>query len=133
MSRYPNLTLFYHNTAPGKQRALVPPSWMARSSIINSFSCEGSCFAAGICDLGFHLRCRRVPIAAAGSYPSSSSFSMESWVTSAALQTVAVAIRPSCRQSFRQTEGIFQPKSGAVLNSLCAVSPVNWRVQPPYP
>nr|XP_009920865.1 PREDICTED: glycosyltransferase-like domain-containing protein 1 [Haliaeetus albicilla] len=33
-----------------------------------------------------------------------------------------MSIRPSCWQSFCQTEGIFQYKSGAVLNLLCAVS-----------
>lgn len=43
--------------------------WAARSSIINSFYCECSYFAAENYGFGFYLQSRRVPAAVAGLYP----------------------------------------------------------------
>lgn len=43
---------------------LIALFWAARSSIINSFYCGCSCFAAENCGLGFYLWSSRVPAAA---------------------------------------------------------------------
>lgn len=110
---------------------LIALFWTARSSIINSFYCECSCFAAENYGFGFYLRCRRV-LVAAGLYPTAIPL-FQGELDYLYCHTNSGHIYLSFVQSFCQTEGTFHYKSGAVLNSLCSISLEDWRVQPPYP